>query len=515
VAPFFCKKTLARDDESGFKLNKGHMNKLDSFFKNKLDDRQVPFQEAHWEDAMAMLDERDKKRRRGIIWWWLTGGFMVIILAMGIYWVANKYIHADSTTKKDAAETSALATTAIQPDSTTSNEAKSEAFIQGSEQRQSTANDDTDKLSSFEQVWDTSRELEKTEIDHSIEKNHPKLDQSTVHPGLSAQETIAPDGSILNHENQRATSIQAQTNVAGKLSSNNNTSSIDESEVTDKLKNETTFPATINADGAVSVKDATTQEETAELVENSVKEQRAVESLPSIAGKFFIVKYENTSDTFSKEEREAIADVTRIKKLKWIIGAGAMLNPSNGERLLGVATDLRISYPLNKSISAYARTAYRRQGGSFGNIQQSRQINFRFGATEERFSLKPTHLHYINSGVGLSKQWQKHQIGIGLTHQYLLGIRGELTSTQKGAFTTDFTNPTAEESGWLDEKGFVKNMFGGELFYQFRLHNRIGLQLRCFYWPSTVLNEEVSIPREVRLQEYGPVFIDFGINYHL
>jgi len=70
------------------------MEPIDDFFKKKFEERDVPFNEAHWAAAQQLLDQQ-QARRRAIWWWW--AGFMGVVLAVAVFitwpawWMPSPY----------------------------------------------------------------------------------------------------------------------------------------------------------------------------------------------------------------------------------------------------------------------------------------------------------------------------------------------------------------------------------------------------------------------------------------
>lgn len=60
------------------------MEPIDDFFKKKFEERDLPFNEAHWAAAQQLLDQQ-QQRRRAIWWWW--AGFVGVALAVAVFLV--------------------------------------------------------------------------------------------------------------------------------------------------------------------------------------------------------------------------------------------------------------------------------------------------------------------------------------------------------------------------------------------------------------------------------------------
>ena len=67
---------------------------LDKLFKNKLDSREVPFDEGAWEDALQLINANEKKGGKGIIIWLVIAA--TILVAGAGYWYATT-LNTDTT----------------------------------------------------------------------------------------------------------------------------------------------------------------------------------------------------------------------------------------------------------------------------------------------------------------------------------------------------------------------------------------------------------------------------------
>ena len=62
-------------------------NRLDSFFKNKLDSQEFPFDESAWETISGELDKKDKDKKRPFYLWWATGLVAVLAISFSAFFV--------------------------------------------------------------------------------------------------------------------------------------------------------------------------------------------------------------------------------------------------------------------------------------------------------------------------------------------------------------------------------------------------------------------------------------------
>lgn len=82
------------------------MEQMDEFFKKKMEGRDLPFNEAHWEAAQQLLDDRDD--RRVATWWW-RAGLLTVALSVVVFLLLPPYpklafTNSASITKAPVAE---------------------------------------------------------------------------------------------------------------------------------------------------------------------------------------------------------------------------------------------------------------------------------------------------------------------------------------------------------------------------------------------------------------------------
>jgi hypothetical protein len=98
------------------------MSQLDDFFKKKLDEQELPFNEAHWLAAQDLIDGQQQKRRA--IWWWRMGCLAVtigvVIFLIIPNWTMDGHLVAEQKQPTEKANTS------IATDSDTSTSSKTD-----------------------------------------------------------------------------------------------------------------------------------------------------------------------------------------------------------------------------------------------------------------------------------------------------------------------------------------------------------------------------------------------------
>lgn len=65
-------------------MKKNPYNDLDNFFKSSLDNHEIPFEPADWNQMEAMLNQQDNKNQRRWGWWWVPASSIWLLLFLGI-----------------------------------------------------------------------------------------------------------------------------------------------------------------------------------------------------------------------------------------------------------------------------------------------------------------------------------------------------------------------------------------------------------------------------------------------
>jgi hypothetical protein len=94
------------------------MEPMDDFFKKKLEERDVPFNEAHWAAAQQLLEQQQARRRA--IWWWWTGCTsialaVVVFIILPAWWTPSPYLPNPSLKAFPIPEKQEMAASGRQP----------------------------------------------------------------------------------------------------------------------------------------------------------------------------------------------------------------------------------------------------------------------------------------------------------------------------------------------------------------------------------------------------------------
>ncbi len=90
-------------------------NRLDSFFKNKLDSQEFPFDEAAWETISGELDKKDKDNKRPFYFWWTSGVVALLAISFSSFYLFDlEQVSVNEISQTQQEESEAPAEDAIQ-----------------------------------------------------------------------------------------------------------------------------------------------------------------------------------------------------------------------------------------------------------------------------------------------------------------------------------------------------------------------------------------------------------------
>jgi len=443
------------------------MDRLDEFFNNKMNERKVPFDEAHWQEAQQMLDQRDR-RRRGIIWWWVSGMALVLLLVGLLLWWNRP---ADQPAAPEG-------TTATE--SNTTKNTGPRASNQGS-----------DAEASIEPSTERGQQSFKEETTPAINKGQIET------TGSDQEVSISGDSDV----------IENQEEGVGENESSHKKG------IKDNEAQEDIIPTLVPEIADDQLPEKTKEQAPPIAAIDAVKPQKLekLSLLPSIDPD----ELEWLRD-LPKMKVESVAPPVVPQKLSsWELALAATANPGEGKTFPAGTAQLQYNYSIYQHYNIYASVGYRFLDGTFAATQESNRQAYGFGLSVERYQLTPSRLHYLTAGLGLAKKWKRHRLQAGMAYQYLLGVQGTLSKSEKPEFASIFTNADEAGSGWMDKDGFRQYLLGGELGYQLRVWGPLSVQCNLQYWFNDLLEEEYEPPSDEVLQERGPLFIDLGISYRL
>ncbi|MCG8329546.1 MAG: hypothetical protein MI974_17760 [Chitinophagales bacterium] len=453
------------------------MDALDKFFKNKMDQRSVPFDEAHWQAAEQLLNDKDKRKRRVLLWWWIGGGTSVgigLLLAAFLYW---DFPNSSSAEYKE--QITQLSNSQSEPSSEIFDEKNSSSAIKHTEVAKILEEESCLSINNSEKEVIIPNNLSKTTGEEESTSFNNKLEKQPSH----------------EYTDERSNPLNAEQTVETIVVQIDN-------EQGEKVNNDNGLSDLPGEEGVTE----------AEAAEATIMVLAPFSPIPTLL-KELSYSWEddiNKEDVVSEEVK-----IKRLRKMYWALSAATVLNPSEGKSILGGHMSVNTYKALSERTKIHMQLGYQWQNGTFGISQEVTQSVYGFGLSVQRYHLEPSRLHYLTGSLGLSRSFRKHELSAGVAYQYLLGLQGRLTNSEKTPFTFAFNKTETAATGWLEENGYRKHVFGATLAYQYRLVGPLDLMAQLYYWPSLLTDDTPELPDEVRLEEAGPIFIDVGVRIRL
>ncbi|MCB9264651.1 MAG: hypothetical protein H6558_06475 [Lewinellaceae bacterium] len=436
------------------------MDPMDQFFKDKLTERQYEYHDAYWEEAESMITRRER-RRRAAWWWWIAIALLLIGVGAGGWWYWQGR-------QKDPRQTET-----VRLGGPAGEENPAEAIA-----GQSTPGQDQ-KPAAPERLSNSAEGRRNGQSEEALGKETDNPPVSPVETQGRREKALSADGP----EEKKEISETEKPSAGQKHS--------------------------IVSPGPSLIDSAKIKQSPPVAFRNGP--EPGVEEVSRLLGPI---------DGRPMVERLAISANSALirpgRRLSWQLALGVMANPSDGKRILGALAGIRTSYRLKDNMVLTVGGQYRLRGGSFGASQESRQVAYRFGREEERYSLQPNRLHYAE--FLLQAEWPlgRHCLTLGAGWSYLLGIEGSLSSAVKEEFALSFAPATTQEKGWLDKKGYKKQFLAGRAGYNYQLLPRLKIGVEAQYVPGGILDGGPGMETEFpMLEEASPLIIDLGIKYRL
>ncbi len=434
------------------------MEHLDDFFKNKMSQRQIEFDEAHWAAAEALLDKQKRKKRLAF-WWWFGGAASVLVTALLLWWFwpqsapspLSSFFDLPALAKSEAPTTDAT----VQPDVTET--------PQTSAPHSSNANlSPSSKQNPSSDTRDTFAAKAKEEIDRTAEKAFTERKKTTI---TAKEEKAKAD--------QKA---KVQNNSKPEKKPNQN-------------------KAQANADQKVK--------------------RLAIPMLSTLERE--PLRYERQGN-FGNAQREEPMIKVAYEKWRWGAAAYASLYPYRtgaNESLIGWKTGLFSSYHLNTNWYIESGIQYHLRTGQFGFAKAESIANYRFGKSELNYFLLPTQLHYLQIPLLVGYQNNRHRLAIGAQLNYLLGIRGSLRTSFDGVSDPNLFNTNQVEQGWIVKDGFKIWPIDVSMGYGYELGTHWMVEVQLNYTMGSVLDESYERPFPLIYRESEPLQVQLGIRYFI
>ena len=538
-------------------------NKLDRFFKNKLEDRAFEFDESRWE-AMEELIEADQKTDKEKKWFLLGGLGLLSILLIGSWmtWQAfilngkNESIQYDLNKKeKTALLESDKKIKQIDKKNTPKQELKKQTDILKKEKdvehpkNNSEFNINNNKIESNDDKNTFSIKPENKQIKkYNLNADKNKIEASkTEHLNQNEQNTL-----FLDKKNSAVPTLENNT---PSFPFKNKKKELDKEEkdfdsyhkITEyeqsshqnqlpppidlKKPEETSYNSATKKNKPLfsknndNVKTITQKEDSLSTKTQRGKAKSHLNYLPIALKPLKIGRKENLEDSVIQL---ITPTKTASKRLRLGIAAAAWVYPYSqavhleyadfpdqifkgvAKKITGFKIGLTATYHLNDIWSIQTEGLYYQQRGTFQSIRSSSQVQYRFGLIRTTLEAIPESLHYLE--VPILGVWKKRQYAfeLGVSLNYLMGVKAAIGKYERNnAASIPILNEN--QSGWMSKEGFSKLHSHLILGGRWNLSNRLYVGLRANYSIGNILDKNYDAPYSFTLLENKPFHLELRL----
>ncbi|MBT8219337.1 MAG: PorT family protein [Bacteroidia bacterium] len=452
-------------------------NRLDKFFKSKLEERSFEYNASDWENALKLIEKEEQKDRPLWIWWGAAAVVMIGLFLFTWNWSDNQ--------SKMAAD--------FNPGQKLQNEQR--------------PNEQNAKIIDEESITESSSRLEKqtTKPGSSellkedpktrVNSNEAKVFQQEVVPKTTTQEidfTDLPDPISGHHPKSEPKS-----------------SPVPKSEVNTEERSGEEFLAI-----------ELTKPENDPNPNHKLKDQSKLErsvmfnhDFQEIAPRIDLVSYFSTA-RLPRVEPFNEPDI----KLGFGWGLNAFVNPyvgstGGGKDITGFSIGAVTSYRFSKMLSLNADLQYTYRTGTFEKSNISKRRRYKFTAEDIEATLNPTALHYASLPVYAGIHFSRHRITFGGSLNYLAGVRGGLNDK-----VIDGQGNIVEEidlEGWISKDGFNALNPGAMIGYDYTITNRWSMNFRSNYLFNSIIDKQKSIEiNSPILKEHSQLNLQIGTTFY-
>ncbi|KAA3637547.1 MAG: hypothetical protein DWQ02_06580 [Bacteroidetes bacterium] len=184
---------------------------------------------------------------------------------------------------------------------------------------------------------------------------------------------------------------------------------------------------------------------------------------------------------------------------------------STGKNVIGYVAGIDYAKSINKNWSIGLGAQYRLRSGTFAEDDFSEQTTYAFSRTVERFYTLPEQLRFVELPLAINYVKNRHNVGVGVSPGYLLGIKGSLNKEGYGESFPQGNAHEVVEKGWIQSSGFKPlhwDVFGS---WYFAVNTEMSLGVKVNYTAGSLLKDQAS---SIYL-ESKPFFFDVGLRYNL
>lgn len=444
---------------------------LDKLFKNKLDSREVPFDESAWEDALQLINANEKKSRKGIIIWLaIAAAFLV---AGAGYWYA---------TTLNTGTTEITQTLPPQNNNNNNNAATQQRDLEDNSHGEADVNN---KNTSTENVND------------NMLPPHQDKGKAT---STSKQPPLPDEGNKKTPATQQIgggamTGKEPKTPDAGQASAGSITDGGIKTPVSTMVtsKNTEKEPLPNKAEGLLNSADNTkTEKREFSLINSSFFAASALpinylvdfKYLPDslLADKDDVEQVDTMEEEIEKKPKPSDLHFYR-HSLGLAVGTAYVKGLQNNQSVQAADTyspliGLGYTYGINGRFSIDINGFYYTRKGLNSTLDVN-NVTYGFGFDSMQIEEETKSLSFFNLPILANYRiTHRHSIQVGGGISWLLNSESVLTQTQRGTFDSMRSTPiTTTEKGYRE--GFNNINYNLTIGYRYTVSNRISIDLRA------------------------------------
>jgi len=429
-------------------------NRLDKYFRNKMDQRTFDYKDSYWKKMEGLLDQNTSKKtkRRPAFWIILlflliSGSFMFYQFIAG----SNKTLVTNDQVPEDQLVIS---------NSSLINSIKSE---NQSELQNETGHYD---YSSIELKKSSSLGAAEITLDAINQNQNKSLSNKQYKPIDKSNKDIKSTG-IASNTSSTDVFDEGTTKYPTKLS-----------EIKNEISNSNARHGILNS----------------------------IEFLPYIPGRL-----ENMHDlqisTLNINQDLSKFGAIVIRRDKFNFGVLGGIN-SNTE-LYGINLGLGFRVDVNPVWIIRGSIQYNRMTGISPMTKRKEVVTYGFRASTQDASLKAKSFHFIELPVSIDYRFFKHNFGVGFRLKYLAGIRGEIENID-----TENENPTIRQS-WIVTDGFKRLISSFGIQYAYDFSDRISLNVHLDYSINGLNNSVYEAENDIDLGLKSKIWSGVSLSYYL
>lgn len=459
-------------------------NRLDKFFKKKLDNRSFEIQDAYWADMEKKLDSLESKpqRRYGL---WI---FSILILISFSFIFYQKNANSNNSSRTDNLPINDLK---VQANSNNSSES---GFVED------VIIEDLNKNHGESPIgfYDTS-ELEGSEKIPKRDKNsgnesfpnHYANSESSRNVNLSPYE-------IENSPKDLAIGFNSSTNTEA-LKETPITSSNSQQQY--NISNSTINSTSLNEGDHVVVKSNQNGE-----IEIRSKQELVLTSLPLLTNEIEPhYSFEIPLSTLNTTSQHFGTKVIRGAKFN----VGGYFGALSNTEIHGLSGGLSLRLNLSPNLSLNSGLRYNYMEGVSPITKRTTALEYGFRSAQQNAHLKATSFHFVEVPLSISYKVFKHNVGLNMDVKYLAGLRGDITKLINETGLEDSRNT------WIVTDGLNRIIPSFGIYYGYDILDKARISFEANYALKTLGNEVYERANDVQINMNSNLWLQLGMNFYL